>query len=389
VKKNLVFIIGSLQVGGTERHLAYILPRLKEKGWVVRVITLSEKGALAPILEDRGIPVSCVAKAWHLKIFCYFPRFLGRLFKIIVSTVGLAWQLKSEKNTVLHFFLPEAYVLGMLAAKLVGFQGHKIMSRRSLNHYQKRRPWVAWFEKKLHRFTTYVVGNSLAVMTELNEGENVPKEHLRLIYNGIDSTPFENTRSREEVRKELGIEKNALALIQVANLIPYKGHEDLLKALGQIKARLSQNWRLLCVGKDRNDGFAAMLQQQAETLGLQDNILWLGTRTNVADLLSACDIGILCSHEEGFSNAILEGMAAALPMVVSDVGGNKEAVLDNETGYVVQARHPQALAAAIIDVVENPEKALQFGKQAQLRVKEYFSLETCVSAYEKLYDSLS
>lgn len=386
MKKNIIFVIGSLSIGGAEGHLVSILPGLAAKGWSVRVLTLTHKGVLAPVLEAKGIPVISVLKNQPLAITQKPPTLFRRVMRLVLCLVGMVRILKKqkkEKNVLVHFFLPEAYVLGMIGVLLAGFNGPKLMSRRSLNEYQKRRPGVAWFEKKLHSRTTLILGNSLAVVSQLAE-EGVPADRLKLIYNGINLEPFNVVKMRDVARENLNIPKDALVMIIVANLIPYKGHADLLEALSQIKENLPNNWRLLCVGKD--NGIGNTLEQKAEDLGLTKHILWLGSRSDVSDLLMLADIGLLCSHEEGFSNAILESMAASLPMVVTNVGGNAEAVLDGETGYVVPARDSRALAKAILALVNDPEQASTFGLAGKARVKAHFALETCVDAYAKLYE---
>ena len=161
MKKKLIFVIGSLQLGGAERHLVSLLPLLKSRGWSVQLLTLTERGLLAPDLEKMGIPVYCALNAWHLKENRYLPNFVKRLLRIISCVFGLTLKIRKEKNAHLHFFLPEAYVLGMISATLARFPGHKIMSRRSLNHYQQRRPMVAWLESKLHAKTTMITGNCI------------------------------------------------------------------------------------------------------------------------------------------------------------------------------------------------------------------------------------
>ncbi len=143
---------------------------------------------------------------------------------------------------------------------------------------------------------------------------------------------------------------------------------------------------MLCVGRD--DGLGPTLAELARGLRLDGNIRLLGSRADIPALLASADIGILCSHEEGFSNAILEGMAAGLPMVVTDVGGNAEAVVDQETGFVVPAHDPAALGAAILALASNAELRKKLGKAARRRVETHFSLEQCVERYDALYRDL-
>jgi glycosyltransferase involved in cell wall biosynthesis len=256
------------------------------------------------------------------------------------------------------------------------------MSRRSSNLYQLKRPGTARVERWLHRRMSRITGNSLAVIREL-EQEGIPQSRLQLIYNGIDLPPLPDGAARAKMRTSLGLGADALVLLTVANLIPYKGHRDLLEALATAGDALPTGWRLLCAGRD--EGYGAELRHHTERLGIQDRVLWLGGRSDVPDLLGAADIGVLASHEEGFSNAILEGMGAGLPMVVTDVGGNTEAVLDGITGYVVPKQRPEALAAAIRRLAGDAELRRKLGMAGRDRVARQFTLSQCVRRYEELY----
>jgi glycosyltransferase involved in cell wall biosynthesis len=221
------------------------------------------------------------------------------------------------------------------------------------------------------------------VIAQLHHDEQVKMHKLQKIYNGIDTSHYANRNTRQCMRAYLNIAENDLVFIIVANLIPYKGHKDLLQALHIIQQQLPPNWRLLCVGRD--SGILAQLQTLAQQLNVAKNISWLGVREDIPDLLAAADIGVLCSHEEGFSNAILEGMAAGLPMVVTDVGGNAEAVINEQTGLVVPAKNSALLAQALLKLAQNTPLAKTMGMAAQTRVQQYFSLNACVAAYEKFY----
>ncbi|MBV8697006.1 MAG: glycosyltransferase, partial [Bradyrhizobium sp.] len=122
--------------------------------------------------------------------------------------------------------------------------------------------------------------------------------------------------------------------------------------------------------------------------GLESHISLLGVRSDIPDLLNASDVAILASHQEGFSNAIIEGMQAGLPVIVTDVGGNAEAVASGETGLVVAPRDPDALAAAILRLASDGELRQRYGAAGRRRVAVHFSLEACVAAYEALYRGL-
>ena len=114
----------------------------------------------------------------------------------------------------------------------------------------------------------------------------------------------------------------------------------------------------------------------------------VGARTDVPELLSLADIGLNVSHEEGFSNAVIEGMAAGLPMVVTDVGGNREAVVDGESGFVVPARDPEAMADALRLLIDDPRLREKFGAAGAGRVRENFGLARCIARYERIFDGV-
>jgi glycosyltransferase involved in cell wall biosynthesis len=259
------------------------------------------------------------------------------------------------------------------------------MSRRSLNDYQQRRPILGTLERLMHRFTTAALGNSKAVVQQLY-GEGFTLSNTSLIYNGIDLWPFQNLLTKQGLRDSLNINQDALVFIIVANLIPYKGHLDLLNALGKIHSQLPKSWKLLCVGND--NGILSQLKEHSQMLGINNHVEFLGKRSDTPQLLAAADIGILCSHEEGFSNAILEGMAAGLPMVVTNVGGNAEGVEVMQTGLVVKAQDPESLGSALLSMALAPELRTRFGQAGKERIAQHFTLQQCTQNYADFYESL-
>jgi glycosyltransferase involved in cell wall biosynthesis len=272
-----------------------------------------------------------------------------------------------------------AYLIGAPLARLAGVPV-RIMSRRSRNLYQAKHPLLSLMEWRLHRSMQAVIGNSRAVTADL-AAEGCGADQIHLIYNGIDVAAIDSAEARPRPADA------ALIFVIVANLIPYKGHADLLRALAANARTLPPGWRLHCIGRD--DGSGVQLGRLAAALGIKENVEFLGARTDVAARIKTADIGILCSHEEGFSNAILECMAAGLPMVVTDVGGNAEAVIDGETGIVVAPSDIPALGTALRDLASAPEKRSRLGRKGRERVQDFYSLDRCISDYEALYFSFA
>ncbi|MEI7493840.1 MAG: glycosyltransferase [Alphaproteobacteria bacterium] len=377
--KSIEFIIGSLEVGGAERHLSQVLPALKNMGFLIKVHVLSDKAPLKPIFDTAGIEV------YLGQNLDWLPRTLRKPIRLIISLTRLTVNFLKNRKAIRHVFLPEAYLLTAVAARLTFFSGPMIMSRRSLNDYQQRRPILGTLERLMHRFTTAALGNSKAVVQQLYE-EGFTSNNTSLVYNGIDLWPFQNLLTKQELRNNLSINQDALVFIIVANLIPYKGHLDLLNALGKIHSQLPKSWKLLCVGND--NGILSQLKEHSQMLGINNHVEFLGKRSDTPQLLAAADIGILCSHEEGFSNAILEGMAAGLPMVVTNVGGNAEAVEDMQTGLVVKAQDPESLGSALLSMALAPELRTRFGQAGKERIAQHFTLQQCAQNYADFYDSI-
>ena len=335
---SILYVIGSLAVGGTERHLLAIARALRQRGWNVVVFSLAGEGPLLEEFLAAGVEVIVGrSKSKHRGT-------LSRLGGLRQAVLVLFRNIRRRRPDIVHCFLPEAYLVGAPLAWMAGVTV-RIVSRRSLNRYQAKHGLLGWIERHLHHSMTAVLGNSRRVVEEL-AGEGVPADRLALIYNGIDRSLNLPRSTRLATRQKLGVGSDELVLSIVANLIPYKGHLDLVAALTISKSQMPARWRLLIIGRD--DGVGPEVVARSRAAGLDGHISLLGSRNDVPDLLDASDIGILCSHEEGFSNAVLEGMAAGLPMVVTDVGGNAEAIQDGGCGLVVPAQDAQRLGEAIV-----------------------------------------
>jgi glycosyltransferase involved in cell wall biosynthesis len=259
----------------------------------------------------------------------------------------------------------------------------KIMSRRSLSDYQRNWPLVAKLERRLHAKMDAVIGNSRAVVRQLID-EGIPEAKVRLIYNGIDVSPV--LPDRNEARQALGLDNDTLVGVVIANLIHYKGHRELVRGLSHVETELPTPWRIFVAGRDH--GIRAELEELAAARGISHRIQFLGEYSDIPRLLAASDFGLLTSREEGFSNVILEGMAAGLAMIVTDVGGNAEAVVHGETGFVVPPRNPKAIGDAILELARNPEQRKRFGAAARKRVEKEFSIDKCVKAHADLYEEM-
>jgi len=368
--KSLLVLTNSLEIGGTENHLCQVLPRLKANGWDISVYLTVGPGELIAPLEAAGIKV--IQPRWYF-LPLNFIQLLGYLIR--------------KRPSIVQFMLPRAYLVGGLACIVTG---HKtlIMSRRSLNNYQRKYPMLSKIERWLHTKMACIIANNREAIAQLANDEQVAQQKLKLIYNGLDIQRFNNLNQLDAkaIRKQFALNDSALTMLVVANLIPYKGHATLLRALAQIQNQLPSSWQLICVGNKTE--YLTELESEARNLNLTANVHWLGKQTSVQPLLAITDMAICCSYEEGFSNAVIEAMAAGLPVIATKVGGNPEAVIDGETGLIVPARDATALATAIASLAADPAQRLSMGAAGKKRVQQLFSLQACVDSYERIYGDL-
>lgn len=380
MKKHVLFVTGDLEIGGTQWHLVQLLPQLAEKDIRPAVYTIMQKGQLAGILERAGIEVIEPPFASFLR---KVPQPFRRLAVILLSGIKLYCVLW-RRPQVVHFYLPMAYLMGGLESLFVPLRW-RVMSRRSLNLYQFAHPLLARIERCLHRKMDVVSGNATPVMDDLR-AEGIPDAKSVLIYNGVDLSRFDELPGRAETRGQLGLGNETLTLIMVANFLPSKGHFDLLVALARIRDRLPADWCLLLAGSDY--GCRAELETTAAEYGLADKVRFLDERHDVPALYAAADLGVLSSHQEGFSNSVLEGMAARLPMIVTRTGGNTEAIVDGDCGLVVPVRRPDILGDAIMTLAADPDLRSRYGLRARQRVERHFSMAACVEQYLQFYNAL-
>jgi glycosyltransferase involved in cell wall biosynthesis len=375
----ILIVAEALGFGGTESHLVSVLPRLAGAGFDIAVFCLAERGPRADVLERAGIRVLAASRLVNRREKRLLYPLQAGLDCSALYSFARQW-----RPQIAHFFLPGPYLLGTPVAMAAQIP-IKIMSRRSLAHYQQNWLGARHVERLLHSRMNAIVGNCRAILRELML-EGVPEAKLRLIYNGIESeVPRQDKRA---ARAALDLDDGALIGIVVANLIPYKGHADLIEALALTAPRLPPHWQVLCAGA--NNDLRPELEALAAARGLADHVRFLGQRRDIDRLLAAADFGVLPSRaNEGFSNAILESMRAALPMVVTDVGGNAEAVVDGVTGFVVPPADPSALSAALLRLAHDPELRRKFGDAGRDRVATVFTLDECVANYRALYSEFA
>lgn len=317
---------------------------------------------------------------------------------VFAHYVRISWwlghTLRSERIDIAHAFLPHSYVYETFACMLMRPRAGRVMSRLSLNFYKDEQRLLAWLERNVaHRSVDIAIGNSTLILEEL-VAEGVEPGKLRLLYNGIDPEPFRlDERAVAESRSRFGLPPDAFVMACVGNLHTYKGHADLIRACDSVCLGLPARWALLIAGRDQESN-RARLERLIGELELSGRVRLLGEIDDVPALLAASDLFCHPSHHEGMPNAIIEAMAAALPVVATDVGGIPEVVVDAKegesfTGWLVPPRQPEELGRAILEAVSARDRLPEVGARGRLRVQELFTLERSVARYESIYEELA
>lgn len=394
-RTKVAVLIGALEVGGAERDVARIFPRLDPDQFELVVLEFNHEGPLAAGLRSQGVEV--VSR--RLPDAYDASRSQGVLRESLERIASLVWvvaRLRSIRPDITHSFLPHAYAYQMVGGALSRCRASTVMSRLSLNFYRADQPLLSWLERHVfHHRVDAAVGNACIIGDELL-AEGVSRDRVHVIYNGVDPSDFkQSAETRRSVRDALGIASDAFVMLAVGNLHSYKGYADLIEACGLAGERLPQSWVLLIAGRDES-GNASRYGDLASERGLGDRVRLLGPREDVSRLMTAADMFVQASHHEGLPNALIEAMSSSLPVVATSVGGIPEAVAAASaasapaevTGWLVPAHNPAALADALADAGSDFGRLRLYGENARRRALDRFSLERTVSELGALYGGL-
>ena len=276
--------------------------------------------------------------------------------------------------------------LGRVAA-MIAKVPIRILMLHSCHH------WKLWYHIFIDRFlarrSDVLVANSDSVKRFTSAFENIPITRFKTIYNGIDLRCYESNIDVNRKKREFNIENIEPILCSVGRMAFSKGYKFLINALPQVIKEFPQ-MKLLIIGGGGvpSETTEEEIKRLVKTLGLTKNIKFLGWRKDVGEILSICDLFVLPSLWEGFGLSIVEAMAAGKPVVATNVDAIPEVVSDGETGILVPPKDPNALANAIITLLEDPEKMRKMGQSGKKRAFDLFSAKRMTKDFEKLYLSL-
>lgn len=356
---HVVHLTYAVSQGGAARVIVNLANRLDPSRFRVSIVTQTPAGGLEGWLEPRiGL-----------------HRVLARRGKDPTMPFRLGRVLRKLRPDVLHTHAWGTLLDGRLVAWALGIpvtihMEHGTLEERPLHRRIQRWLW--------HRVDA-VVAVSEELRGRMGRTMRFPEQRIRLIPNAVDTDRFQpGAADRGRTRAGLGAGDGTCVLACVGRLHPVKGHQAMIEAL----ARLPDFVHVWLVGEgELHDDLAAA----ARRLGVAHRVRFLGFRRDVAGILCAADVLVQPSVSEGLSLTVLEGMACALPVVATDVGGNRELVSPGDTGLLVPARDVQSLAEAVRALAADADLRRRMGERGRARVAERFSLARAAADFEALY----
>ena len=356
-----------LGTGGTQRHLQQVVALLDPARFHVEVLTLRAGGEVEDELRAGGVSVRSLSVGARLGS--------ARTLRAIVAA---ARALRRGRIDVVHGYQWRPALVGALAGRLAGVP-LRLASKRSLTG-EDRQAERAW--RHIARQVDTVIVNADALRVEGEE--RGMRCRWALLQNGVDTDHFRLAPPDPGARAALGLDPQRPVVGTIGRLEDRKGHDQLLRAAGTMLAGGNgRRPQIVIVG----DGpLREKLQAQAHSLGVAHSVRFVGTVADVRPSLAAMDVFVLPSHAEGMSNALMEAMAAARPVVATAVGGNTEVVVDGKTGVLIPPADPAAIADAIAALLRDPDRAAGLGAAAREFVTRRFGARARVAELEQLYE---
>ena len=370
----VVHLIHRLDVGGLENGLVNLINAMPPERYRHAIICMTDFSEFRNRIKRPDVKVFALHKQ------------LGKDLAVYVRLWRLLRQLRPSIVHTRNLSALEGAVVAALAA--VPFRVHGEHGR-DIHDIDGRNKKYLLLRRICQNFVHRYICVSRDLEQWLLEVVGVSAKKVTQVYNGVDSVRF-HLRGEADLAAPLPWERVTGQIVfgTVGRMEVVKDQANLARAFVELIRRapeLRSVARLLLVG----DGTHAQDVRSVLADGGVEDLAWLpGSRDDIADLMRAMDVFVLPSRAEGVSNTILEAMATGLPVVATRVGGNPELVIENETGILVPASDPGAMAGALLEYARRPQLRIRHGNEARARIENEFSMEAMVRRYVAVYDAV-
>lgn len=367
--KKLAFINSTLSLGGAEKMAYEVIRGLDKTGFHIKAYCLYRPGFIGRALMAEGID---------------FSHTLMRNKYDIAGIYRLFTLLRKERPDILYLEnSPLVLFWGFICGRMLD-----ILHIVTVFHTMRKPVW--WRRLKsdfvnrliLRRLDRIGVVSKVKLDSLIKEYRLDPAR-VELINNAVDIDRFKSSIDKNALREAIGFSEDEKIIGMVGRLVTEKAYDVFLKS-AKLIAEHVPNSKFLIIGEGEE---RANLERLTKDLGLEKRVIFLGERSDAADLISLFDVAVLSSRIESFPLVLLEYMAASRPIVATGAGGNPEIISDGYSGLIVPPEEPDRIACAVIDLINNPEKTRDLGTTAGRIAEEKFSLPHLMGKMERFFSS--
>jgi glycosyltransferase involved in cell wall biosynthesis len=367
-KINLLYVIYSLENGGAETLAIRLAEKIDKKKFHATVCSLTDGGPLKEVLEAKEVPYITLGKRE------------GKDFKIVYRLIK---QLKKNKIDIVHTHnqgpLLYTYLANIFSRKIKIVHTEHINMAKELSYSKKHLLYNKILYRSLDGFiniASHLTSNYCALF-------NLSNAKIQTIHNCVELSNY-NSVANNSLRQELGISADVPLIGNISALRPQKDHATLIRSMVKVCEKLPESI-LVIVGEGESEQELLTLTKQ---LDLTRNVIFLGFRSDINNLLAQFDVFVLSSLYEGLPLCILEAMAAGKPIVATDVDGTNEILVNSKTGLLVPAGQPEKFAEALLSIIVDPDCAIEMGKSARKFVAVKHNIEKMITQYEAFYKEI-
>ena len=368
---NVLSLFATMPVGGAEIFWLNVLQKIDRSRFNPITCCIADKGIIGERIEALGFEVIALGRMKKKS----FDMGAVREIKKIIS---------ERKINILHVHLYHAGLYGRIAAMLSPPAVRPKCVLQVQNVYSKLKPHRVLINRFLAHSTDAVIAVSEPVKKDVVKHDKFQPDQVAVIPNCIDYERMQTGLTMEEARERLGLSKKGVLIGTVGRLVEAKGQSYLIEALSILKKQ-GTDAKAMLIGGGRLEG---ALKEHASSLGISDDIIFMGERHDIPVLYKAMDLYVMPSLWEGAPLSLLDAMAAGVPSVVTSVGGMPEQLDEGFCGMIVPPGDPAALAGAISGLIRDDALMKEYSARAKARASEYYGSANVTRKVEEIYLSL-